>query len=69
MPAKLPKKWEFGRVHAIGPCLLTVSDKALAVVDFVGAAVLAWYPMDAAVGLNTSRMQLTHSLKAPGFNP
>ena len=33
MPAKLPKKWEFGRVHAVGPCLLTVSDKAGIVVS------------------------------------
>ena len=54
VPTKMPKKWEFGRVHPIGPCLLTVSEKALAVVDFVGAAVLAWYPMESMGGGSSS---------------
>ena len=28
-----------------GPCVLSVSEKAIAVVDVVSAAVLAWYPL------------------------
>ena len=42
--APVPKKWEFGALHALGPCVLSVSEKAIAVVDVVSAAVLAWYP-------------------------
>ena len=40
-----PKKWEFGALHALGPCVLSASEKAIAVVDVVSAAVLAWYPL------------------------
>ena len=43
--APVPKKWEFGALHALGPCVLSVSEKAIAVVDVVSAAVLAWYPL------------------------
>jgi hypothetical protein len=42
---KFPKKWEFGALHALGPCVLSSSEKAIAVVDVVSAAVLAWYPL------------------------
>ena len=42
---KIPKKWEFGALHALGPCVLSSSEKAIAVVDVVSAAVLAWYPL------------------------
>jgi hypothetical protein len=61
LPAKLPKKWEFGRVLPIGPCLLSVSDKVLSVVDFVGGAVLAWYPMDVGSNSNSTPGGLSHS--------
>ena len=43
--APVPKKWEFGALHALGPCVLSVSEKTIAVVDVVSAAVLAWYPL------------------------
>jgi hypothetical protein len=40
-----PKKWEFGELHQIGPCLLSVSPSAIAVIDILNASVLAWYPL------------------------
>lgn len=56
LPAKPPRRWEFGRVHAVGPCLLSVSERAIAVVDFVGATVLAWYPLnDKGRGMGAAR--------------
>jgi len=33
-----PRKWEFGELHPMGPCVLAVSDRALAVVDVAGSA-------------------------------
>jgi hypothetical protein len=41
-------------------------------VESVGSqrvAAVAVYPRRSAVGLYTLRIQLTHSLKAPGLNP
>lgn len=42
-----PKKWEFGRLHVVGPCLLSSSNSTIAVIDIVNASVLAWYPLEA----------------------
>ena len=47
---KKSSKWEFGALFPLGPCLLSVSDRAVAVVDVVGAVVLAWYPVAASGG-------------------
>ena len=44
--ARVPKKWEFGKLLPLGPCVLSASDRALAVIDFVSATVLAWYPLE-----------------------
>lgn len=68
MPAKLPKKWEFGRMYPIGPCMLSVSERALAVIDFVGAAVLAWYPMDpklSGAGAGIAHHRLGQAVEGP----
>jgi hypothetical protein len=40
------KKWEFGRLHPLGPtCVLSVSERALAVVEVPGGSLLEWCPL------------------------
>ena len=40
----------FGRLLPAGACSIAVADRALALVDFLGVAVLAWWPMRDAPG-------------------
>jgi hypothetical protein len=40
----------FGRLLPAGACCVAVADRALALVDFLGVAVLAWWPLRDAPG-------------------
>lgn len=45
-PGAKSRKWEFGRLHPLGPtCVLSVAERALAVVEVCGGSLLEWYPL------------------------
>lgn len=45
-PGAKSRKWEFGRLHPLGPtCVLSVAERALAVVEVCGGSLLEWCPL------------------------
>ena len=40
-PGAKPRRWEFGEMHPMGLCALSVSERAVAVVEVPGASLLA----------------------------
>lgn len=42
---RLSKKLEFGLLHDFGPCMLSITEKAVAVVDLASPAISRWYPL------------------------
>ena len=42
---RLSKKLEFGLLHAFGPCMLSITEKAIAIVDLASPAISRWYPL------------------------
>ena len=45
-PGAKPRRWEFGEMHSMGLCALSVSERAVAVVEVPGASLLAWFPLN-----------------------
>jgi len=41
---RMTKKFEFGLLHNLGPCLLSTSERAVAIVDVASPAISRWYP-------------------------
>lgn len=41
---RLTKKFEFGLLHELGPCMLSTSERAVAIVDIASPAITRWYP-------------------------
>ena len=45
-PGAKSRKWEFGRLHPLGrTCVLSVAERALAVVEVPGGSLLEWCPL------------------------
>ena len=42
---KLSKRFEFGLMRRLGPCVLSTTDRSVAVVDVASPAIARWYPL------------------------
>ncbi len=39
------KKLEFGLLHRLGPCVLSTTERAVAIIDVATPAIVRWYPL------------------------
>ena len=39
------RKLEFGLLHRLGPCVLSTTERAVAVIDVATPAIVRWYPL------------------------